>query len=206
VAVRARYHLPANFFLYVGIIARKKNLPTLLRAYARLRETADLPHRLVLAGRPFPTSNDEAEVFRLIGELGLEEWVQFTGMVPQADLPLLYAAADLFVYPSLHEGFGLAPLEAMACGVPVVTTRGGALAEAVGDAALLVDDPLDAEALALLMRRIVTDEGLANTLKERGLQQAARFSYAEAARQTRNLYEEVAQEPASPQINAKGAK
>jgi glycosyltransferase involved in cell wall biosynthesis len=190
-AIREKYHLAASFFLYVGIVARKKNLPTLLRAFARLRQDTDLPHKLVLAGRPFPTSNDEATVLRLIDELGLQGRVQLTGLVPQADLPLIYAAADLFVYPSLHEGFGLAPLEAMACGTPVITTRGGALPEATGEAAILMDDPLDAEALAMAMRQMVTDRALIDTMRQRGLQQAARFSYAQAARQTRDIYLEV---------------
>lgn len=199
--VRETYNLPANFFLYVGIIARKKNLPTLLRAYARLRETTALPHKLVFVGRPFPTSNDEAAVFALIDELDLKEWVQFTGLVPQADLPLIYAAADLFLYPSLHEGFGLAPLEAMACGAPVITTRGGALPEAVGEAAILVDDPLDVEALAAAIRRVATDEALAGALREQGVQQAARFSYAQAARQTRDIYLEVAKKRISLRLH-----
>jgi glycosyltransferase involved in cell wall biosynthesis len=190
-AVRKKYGLPASFFLYVGIVARKKNLPTLLRAFARLRQGTDLPHKLVFAGRPFPTSSDEGTVLRLIRELGLQDWVQFTGLVPQADLPLLYAAADLFVYPSLHEGFGLAPLEAMACGTPVITTRGGALPEAAGEAAILMDDPLDEKALATAMHHLVTDQALIATMRQRGLQQAARFSYARAARQTRDIYLEV---------------
>lgn len=199
--IRSKYHLPANFFLYVGIIAQKKNLPTLLRAYARLRETTDLPHRLIFVGRSFPTSNDEATVFRLIDELRLKDWVQFTGLVPQADLPLLYAAADLFIYPSLHEGFGIAPLEAMACGVPVITTRGGALPEAVGKAAILLDDPRDDKALAEDMQRVATDSALAGTLRQLGLEQAARFSYAKAARQILDIYLEVAKKHTSLHSN-----
>jgi glycosyltransferase involved in cell wall biosynthesis len=123
----------------------------------------------------------------------LDDRVQFIGLVPQADLPLVYAAADLFVYPSLHEGFGLAPLEAMACGVPVITTRGGALPESVGEAAVLVNDPLDAEELAGAMRRVMTDRELAAELRARGLRQAARFSYAQAACQTRDIYLELLQ-------------
>lgn len=191
-AVRQRFDLPTHFFLYVGITARKKNLSTLLRAYALLREQMDVPHKLVLAGRSFPTSSDEATISQLIQELRLEGAVQFTGLVPQEDLPLLYAAADLFLYPSLHEGFGIAPLEAMACGVPVITTRGGALPEAVGEAALLIDDPFDVEALSGAMRRVISESGLAQSLRDRGLRQAARFSYSRAARQTLDIYREVA--------------
>jgi len=191
-AARERYGLPARFFLYVGILARKKNLSTLLRAYARLKQTVDLPHHLVVAGRPFPTSNDEATVHRLIDTLGLKGQVHLTGLVPQADLPLLYSAADLFVYPSLHEGFGLAPLEAMACGVPVITTRGGALPETVGEAAILVNNPLDDAEMAAAIYRVATDQALADELRRRGWQQAARFSYAQAAHRLRDLYVETA--------------
>ena len=191
-AIRGKYNLPAQAILYVGITARKKNLPTLLRAYARLRKTADLPHRLVLVGRSFATSSDEATVFQLIEDLGLEDTIQFTGLVPQEDLPTLYAAADIFCYPSLHEGFGIAPLEAMACGVPVITTRGGALGEAVGDAAIIMDDPLDDEALARAIERVASNATLAEELRRRGLEQAGRFSYSRSARQVLDIYQEVA--------------
>lgn len=199
-AVRKRYDLPARFFLYVGITARKKNLSTLLRAFSLLRESVDLAHKLVFVGRPFPTSNDGTTIMKLIEELQLESAVHFTGLVPQEDLPSVYAAADLFLYPSLHEGFGIAPLEAMACGVPVITTHGGALPEAVGEAALLIADPLDVEAWAAAMRRVISEPGLAQSLRERGRDQAARFSYAEAARKTLDIYREVAQ-PASLRLN-----
>jgi glycosyltransferase involved in cell wall biosynthesis len=189
--VREKYALPEHFFLYVGITARKKNLPTLLRAYGKLRKATDLPHKLVLTGRSFPTSSDEAVIFDLMDSLEIGDEVVFTGLVPQEDLPLVYAAGDLFIYPSLHEGFGLAPLEAMACGTPVVTTRGGALEEAVGDAALLVNDPRNADELAQAMERVVTDRTLAQDLRERGLKQAARFTYARAARETLDIYYQV---------------
>jgi glycosyltransferase involved in cell wall biosynthesis len=191
-SIRNKYELPPHFFLYVGITARKKNLTTLLRAYGQLRSSTDLPHRLVLTGRSFPTSSDEAAIFDLMDSLEIRDDVIFTGLAPQEDLPLIYAAADLFVYPSLHEGFGLAPLEAMACGTPVITTRGGALPEAVGEAAILVDDPKDANELAQSMERVVKDRALTLDLRERGLEQAARFTYARAARETLDIYYQVA--------------
>jgi len=179
----------------VGITARKKNLPTLLRAFAQVRASSNLPHRLVLTGRSFATSSDEAAIQQLMGELGLENEVQFTGLVPQADLPLIYAAAEVFIYPSLHEGFGLAPLEAMACGTPVITTSGGALTEAVGEAAILMDDPMNDTALAEAMIQVASDGVLAAKLREQGLQRAAQFSYAQAARQVREIYLRVASQP-----------
>jgi len=193
-AIRSRYGLPARFLLYVGLTARKKNLPAALKALHRLRTEAGLSYHLVLTGQPFRTSDDRAALRTLAARLDLEGCIHFTGYLPADDLPLLYSAADLLVYPSLHEGFGLVPLEAMACGTPVVAANCSAIPEATGDAALLVDDPADAGALAEAIRRLLVEPGLAEELRARGLAQAARFSWERTARETLAVYQEVVKE------------
>ncbi len=121
---------------------------------------------------------------------GLEEWVTFTGYVPDADLPALYNGADLFCFPSLYEGFGLPVLEAMACGTPVVTSNTTSLPEVAGEAALLVD-PYDVEDIAAAMQRVLTEPDLAHDLRERGLARAGQFSWEKTARETIAVYERV---------------
>ncbi|MEM4301926.1 MAG: glycosyltransferase family 1 protein, partial [Candidatus Caldarchaeum sp.] len=144
-AVRAKYGLPEHFILYVGTIEPRKNLVALLEAYAAIL-TRNTQHaiRLVVVGKKGWLYEG---FFRRLRELDLEERVHFTGYVPDEDLPALYSAADLFVFPSLYEGFGLPVLEAMACGVPVVCSNTSSLPEVAGDAALLVN-PTDVQALA----------------------------------------------------------
>jgi glycosyltransferase involved in cell wall biosynthesis len=176
--VRERYGTGERFILCVGNLQPRKNLGTLIAAYVHLRRADATRHRLVLVGRKAWLYDDIFAVARASGYAG--ELV-FTGYVPDADVAALYNAADLFVYPSLFEGFGLPPLEAMACGTPVVTANTSSFPEVVGDAALTVD-PLDAEALAGAMAAALRDAGLRARLSARGLRQAARFSWEATAR------------------------
>jgi glycosyltransferase involved in cell wall biosynthesis len=114
-----KYRLQSPYLLYVGTIEPRKNLPTLIRAYEQLlRSTSHRPTLAICGGRGWL----DEEVFKLVDELGLGEMIRFTGYVPDEDLPALYSQAEVFVYPSLYEGFGLPPLEAMACGAPVITS------------------------------------------------------------------------------------
>jgi len=125
-----------------------------------------------------------------VQRLELEHYVRFTGYVEEEDLPALYNGADLFVFPSLYEGFGLPVLEAMACGTPVVTSNTSSLPEVAGDAALLVD-PYDVEEIATAMRRILEDEALTAELRAKGLARAKEFSWERTARETIAVYEKV---------------
>ncbi len=185
--LRARYSLPEKFILYLGTIEPRKNIVRLLRAYARAKREARLPHRLVLVGA---RGWKYAKVDRVVEEEGILNDVMFTGYAPQEELVSWYRAADLFVYPSLYEGFGLPPLEAMACGTPVVTSNASSLPEVVGDAALLVA-PENERALADAILRALTDRTLREEMVARGIAQAARFSWQRAARETAALYHEV---------------
>ena len=185
VAVRGRYALPETFILYVGTLEPRKGLDTLVDAYATLADA--LSHDLVIAGkRGWYTQSLFAQVRRL----GLERRVHFTNYVADADLPALYSLAAIFAFPSRYEGFGLPPLEAMACGTPVVSSNAASLPEAVGDAGLLVppDDPV---ALAAALRRVLEDADLRARLHAAGLAQAQRFTWEETARQTLTVYQEL---------------
>jgi glycosyltransferase involved in cell wall biosynthesis len=187
--VRQRYGLPTEYFLHVGRIDRKKNLTALVRAFARFRERQPFEGKLVLAGEEYPKARD-LDLHPIIQELGLLEEVIFTGAVPDSDLPPLYSAALASVFPTLHEGFGLAPVEAMACGSPLIAHRAGALQEAAGEAALLLDDP-GVESIAQALCILASEPALREELRERGLARAAHFSREESARQTLALYKEV---------------
>ena len=184
--VRHAYTLPENFILSLGTIEPRKNLTLLLEAYRILRDRgSDL--RLVIVGKKGWLYEG---FFRRLRELGLEDKITFTGFVPDADLPAIYSAADLFVFPSLYEGFGLPVLEAMACGAPVVTSNSSSLPEVAGDAALLVD-PTSVGDLAEAMNALMQNEDLQRTLKTKGPRQAAKFSWNKAARETLAVYRSV---------------
>jgi glycosyltransferase involved in cell wall biosynthesis len=192
--MRARYSLSDSYLLYVGTLHPRKNLVRLVQAFALLlRSSFSMPEplssdlQLVLAGQKGWLHD---ELFAQVRKLGLTERVVLTGYVPDADLPALLSGALAFVFPSLHEGFGLPVLEAMACATPVVCSNVSSLPEVAGDAALLVD-PLDTKSLAEAIGRIVTDEGLRSTLVERGFRQIRDFSWRRCAREILQILEEV---------------
>jgi glycosyltransferase involved in cell wall biosynthesis len=188
---RSKRGLPERFVLFVGTIEPRKNVTRLIEAFADLRSfdaaqdrfaICDL--RLVIGGAKGWFYED---VFARVKELGLEGEVMFPGYIPVSELPLWYNAAELLVYPSLYEGFGLPPLEAMACGTPVVAANTSSLPEVVGEAGLTVD-PLDVEGLAEAMRRALSDAALRQEMRERGLQRARGFSWTKTALETVQVY------------------
>ncbi|MDH4208791.1 MAG: glycosyltransferase family 4 protein [Anaerolineae bacterium] len=190
--LRARRGLPQHMLLSVGTIEPRKNLVTLLRSYALLRDRIQAPP-LAIAG---PQGWRYEEVSTAVRDLGLEEDVLFTGYVPREELPLWYNAADLFVYPSLYEGFGLPPLEAMACGTPVVTSNISSLPEVVGEAGLLVE-PTDVEGMAEALYQGLTDRSLREELRGKGLQKAATFTWSRVAAETVAVYDRALARAAS---------
>jgi glycosyltransferase involved in cell wall biosynthesis len=186
--IRGRFGVSRDFLLAVGSLQPRKNLVRLIRAYARLRsEREDFRPQLVIVGRKLWLASE------IFGEVKRQQWaddVILTGYVADEDLPALYRAARAFVYPSLFEGFGLPPLEAMACGTPVVTSDVTSLPEVTGDAALLID-PNDERALANAMIEIVNNDALRAELRERGIAQAKKFTWRDAAEKTLSLYQKV---------------
>ncbi len=175
---RARKGLPARFLMFVGTLEPRKNVPVLLRAYAQARAEIGMP-LLIGGGKGWRY----ADIFALLQELGLERDVHFLGFLEADELPYYYAAATALVYPSLYEGFGFPPLEAMAMGTPVVTSDAASLPEVVGDAGLLVP-PHDVDALATALIRVAQDVALRVELRERGFRRAQRFSWEWAAAAT----------------------
>lgn len=173
------------FILHVGTLEPRKNIDVLVRAFAELRTKRGVPHALALVGA---RGWDYRSVFDLVDGLRLREHVHFADYVSPADLPLWYTDADLFAFPSVYEGFGLPVLEAMACGLPVVTTDSSSLRELAVDAALLVE-PGSSEALEEAMGRILEDRALRDRLRAKGLARAADFTWEETARQTAYVYE-----------------
>lgn len=193
-AIRAKYGLPERYILYIGGLDVRKNVPALLRAYARLPQTLRREQHLCLAIVGRPRSDDPLRFPPLepeITRLGIAHEVRLLGWVPEDDKPLLYAAAALFVFPSLYEGFGLDPLEALACGTPVVCSNRTSLPEVVGDAGLLVD-PADEQAFAAAIEQVLTSPALAAELAARGPRRAACFSWERTAREVADAYRQLA--------------
>lgn len=176
--------LPDRFILFLGTLEPRKNVKKLVQAYGRWRVVeSDVPKLVVAGGKGWYYDQIFAEVERL----GLTGEVIFPGYVMQQELPLWYNAADIFVYPSRYEGFGLPVLEAMACGMPVVTTNVASLPEVAGDAALLVS-PDDEVQLLDAMRRASSDVSLRQEMVTKGLAQSADFTWARTARKTLDTY------------------
>ncbi|MCC7261238.1 MAG: glycosyltransferase family 4 protein [Candidatus Latescibacteria bacterium] len=171
-AVWQRYGVQPPYVFYLGHFRPHKNVELLLRAYAALDLSLRQGYQLVLGGRP---DHWQARCQGLAQELGIDSRVRFTGMVAEEDMPALYSGAELFVFPSRYEGFGLPPLEAMACGTAVVAANRTSLPEVVGHAGVLVD-PDDPGGLAAVIGRILGDEEERVRLEGAGLERAARFT------------------------------
>jgi glycosyltransferase involved in cell wall biosynthesis len=177
--VRERYQLRGRFVLFAGNVKPHKNLVRLIRAFARVRaQDGNEDLRLVLIGDDV---SRYGSLRRAMEEAGVRQDVRFFGFVPHGTLAALYRMASVFAFPSLYEGFGLPPLEAMACGTPVVTSRISSLPEVVGEGALLVD-PYSEEAIAHGIARVLDDDDLRRGLVERGLARAAQFSWERSVR------------------------
>lgn len=185
--LRQSFGISRNYLLAVGSLQPRKNLIRLIRAYAKLRsENENFRPQLVIVGRKLWLADD------IFAEIRRQRWaddVILTGYVSDEDLPKLYRQATAFVYPSLFEGFGLPPVEAMACGTPVITSNVSSLPEVTGNAALLID-PLDQRSIELALLQITADSSLRERLKERGIEQAKRFTWRAAAERTLQLYQE----------------
>ncbi len=187
--VRERYQLHDEFVLYAGNVKPHKNLERLIDAFHIVRKRG-LDHlKLVLIGDEI---SKYAALRRAVHQHQLHKYVRFLGYLPEETLAVMYRLAGVFVFPSLYEGFGLPPLEAMASGTPVVTSNVSSLPEVAGDAAVLVD-PYDPHAIADGIHRVLTDEGVRRDLRQKGLARANQFSWAESVRRIHDIYMAVDQ-------------
>jgi glycosyltransferase involved in cell wall biosynthesis len=191
--VLSKYEIEGKFVLSVCQLHKRKNLLRLLLAFSHLKDSNKIRHTLVLAGGPGDGTN-EIEYFLTSTR---RKDILVTGCIPDEDIRFLYNAADLFVYPSLYEGFGLPVIEAMACGTPVVTSNVSSLPEVAGDAAILVN-PYSVEDIADAIYRVISDKELKEDLTAKGLKRAAEFSWEKAARETLKVFEEVYNETKRP--------
>ena len=186
-AFRARRQLPDDFILYLGTMEPRKNVARLVQAYTKLRGSGATTWPLVLAGGK---GWGEDAIFAEIERSNFASAIRYVGYVPEDEMPLWYNAATIFVYPSEYAGFGLPPLEALACGTPVLTSDCSSLPEVVGDAGILVD-PTDTDAIADGMRRMIGDPTLRSDLAEGGPVRASTFTWERMARETLTVYREV---------------
>jgi len=187
--IKNQYKLPDPFILNVGTLEPRKNIITLIKAFGSLKKKNLIEHSLVLCG---PKGWYYQEIFHAITDWGLQKYIHYIGYIPESDLPFVYNLAQVFVYPSIYEGFGLPVLEAMACGCPVITSNTASLPEVVGDAAILVD-PEDNHELEQSLLRLVTDEVLRRELSVRGIKRARMFSNLKSAEKLFAVLREASQ-------------
>ena len=183
--VKKKYHLPENFILFVGSIEPRKNLRTLLRAYMDLEEPIRKEFKIVLVGSK---GWENEEIMSLIRKLKSD--VLYLGYVPDNELGKFYNLASLFVYPSFYEGFGLPPLEAMACGCPVIASNVASLPEVCGEAVFYID-PNDIGSIARGMDRVLNDETLRKSFIMKGLERSKLFSWEKSAKEHLKVFEEI---------------
>lgn len=179
-----KYQLQPGYILYVGGFSQRKNIPAIVRAFAKIKNEISERYRIVIAGSPGRATD---EVKEIASSLGVEDRVDFPGFIPVEEMAHLYNGAKLFVYPSYYEGFGLPPLEAMACGVPVITSNVTSIPEVVADGARMVA-PDDIDGLALEMLELLTDEEAWLDQQRRGFARVAQFDWRKTAAQTLQAY------------------
>ena len=194
-AMQAEYGIPEKYIFFVSTIEPRKNIEGLLDAFYHLRKYYNIADTgLVLAGKPGWLYE---EIYRKVEQLDLGRSTFFVGRVPDEDLHQLFVGARCHVHPAFYEGFGLSPLEAMACGTPTIVSNTSSMPEVVGDAGLIVD-PSDREEIAVAMHRLLTEEALHQELSQKGLQRASVFSWSRAASETLDVYRMVCDSTAVP--------
>jgi len=185
--IRMKFGLPNRYIISVSTLAPRKNYPTLIDAFAKFKKMSHLDYKLVIAGRK---GWKYEEIFKRIAENKLEQDILFLGHVGD-DLPAVYNLADIFVLPTLFEGFGLTILESMACGTPVITSNNSSIPEVAADAGILIDDPYDVTGIADAMLKLTTDKALYNKLKAMGIKQAKKFSWYKMTTETIHIFAKI---------------
>lgn len=182
--IKKNYNISDPFILYLGGFSPRKNVLSLIKAFAEIYDKLDQEHALVLIGE---SKDQECILKDFSSRQKIKSKIIFTGFASESDLPVFYNAAQCFVYPSLYEGFGLPPLEAMSCGTPVITSDISSIPEVVGDSGLLFN-PLDEKALADILLKLLTDGNLRNDLSIKGLKRSKEFSWKKTAKKTLEAY------------------
>ena len=186
---KKKYHIDDVYILCVGTLQQRKNIPRLIQAFYLLKQKYNIPHKLVLIGQKSPDL-PEAEIFATIEYLFLQKEVIWTGYIPAQDLSAIMSGAEVFVLPSLYEGFGMPVIEAMACGTPVACSNTAALPEVVGESGLTFD-PYSVDSIATTLQHLLTDKELQLELRQKGLSRAKQFSWETCARRTIAVLEAV---------------
>jgi glycosyltransferase involved in cell wall biosynthesis len=188
--LRQKFKIPAGkrYLLYVGSEEPRKNFLRLLQAVAKIGDSAGSPHLIKVGEAGAKRFRDQS--LKTVRALGLTSKISFTGHVSEEELATFYAMADVFLFPSLYEGFGLPPLEAMASGTPVISSNSSSLPEVVGDAAVMIN-PYDVESLAKAIVMVLESESLRKKMREKGLEQAGRFTWEKCADETAMVYDSV---------------
>jgi glycosyltransferase involved in cell wall biosynthesis len=181
--LREKYGLPERFVLYIGTIEPRKNLHRLVAAFAAVA-AEDAEIGLVIVGKMGWMMDS---LSRTVEQWGLLSRTIFTGFIPEEEKPSFFAACEIFVYPSLYEGFGLPVLEAMACGTPTITSNISSLPEVAGDAAVLID-PRNVDELAAAIRALLADQPMRQELRRRGIERSKQFTWENTASRTANIY------------------
>lgn len=187
-AVMDKHGISGEYFLYLGTLEPRKNIDRLIEAYDLLRKRMKTVPKLVIAGR---RGWHYDTLFTKVHSLGLNDEVIFTGYVDEADSPVLMKGALAFVFPSIYEGFGMPPLEAMACGTPVITSNAASIPEVAGDAAVLTD-PFSVESIKEAMEQMLMNESLRSGLSQKGIKRAAHFTWDRSVRIVSDVYARLA--------------
>ncbi len=176
-----------EYILFVGRLEPRKNISGLIKAFHDIKRNNKIKHKLVIVGMNYFRYK---EIFNVVNNLGLQDEIIFTGRVEDDDLPMFYNGASLFVYPAFAEGFGLPPLEAMACGTPVISSNTSSLPEVIGDAGILID-PYNTQGLARAIYEVLSDKNLQERLKIKGLKRSKKFSWDNSAKKTLEVFSDI---------------
>ncbi|MFD3158296.1 glycosyltransferase family 4 protein [Haloimpatiens sp. FM7330] len=185
--IRKHYNINKPFILYLGGFSNRKNVKSLIEAFSKIYNKLNEEYLLVILGS---YRSEGKPLLKLCDKLNINSNVCFTGFVPDKFLPVFYNACDVFVYPSLYEGFGLPPLEAMSCGTPVITSNTTSIPEVVGDSSVLIN-PLNITELSNAMTNVLCNDNLKKELRIKGLKRCKLFSWKKTAQNTLNAYKKI---------------
>lgn len=187
--LKNKYNITKPFILYIGGFSPRKNVKALLIAFSQIFSKLKDEYELVIVGA---NKDDGSYLSKMSSSLDVYSNIIFTGYAPEEDLPILYNGCEVFVYPSLYEGFGLPPLEAMCCGTPVITSNVSSIPEVVADGGILID-PFSTVSLMEALEMVLNDDSKKQSLKEKGLSRAAAYSWRKTAEETIAVYRKVAE-------------